>query len=192
MTQQKRLWEIISSRQVLNTPFLKIRCEELALPDGSTLDEYYIIENRGWVGIVPVTEDGRIIINKQYKHGIGKEVLEFPAGGIDEDEADPLLAAHRELMEETGYSVDNDKITLLSHMIANPTNASTEIWWYLARDVRLTGEKKIDPAEVIENILVTPQELLNLLHSGEFAVQGQIAAAYLALERLGYLAATFN
>lgn len=192
MTQQKRLWEIISSRQVLDTPFLKIRCEELALPDGTTLDEYYIIENRGWVGIVPVTEDGRIIINKQYKHGIGQEVLEFPAGGIDENEADPLIAAHRELMEETGYSVDSDKITLLSHMIANPTSASTEIWWYLARDVRLTGEKKIDPAEVIENILVTPQELLNLLHSGEFAVQGQIAAAYLALERLGYLVATFD
>jgi hypothetical protein len=77
-------------------------------------------------------------------------------------------------------------------MIANPTSASTEIWWYLARDVRLTGEKKIDPAEVIENILVTPQELLNLLHSGAFAVQGQIAAAYLALERLGYLVATFD
>jgi 8-oxo-dGTP pyrophosphatase MutT (NUDIX family) len=192
MTQQKRLWEIISSRQVLDTPFLKIRCEELALPDGTTLDEYYIIENRGWVGIVPVTEDGRIIINKQYKHGIGQEVLEFPAGGIDENEADPLIAAHRELMEETGYSVDSDKITLLSHMIANPTSASTEIWWYLACDVRLTGEKKIDPAEVIENILVTPQELLNLLHSGAFAVQGQIAAAYLALERLGYLVATFD
>jgi 8-oxo-dGTP pyrophosphatase MutT (NUDIX family) len=117
------------------------------------------------------------------------EVLEFPAGGIDEDEDDPLQAAHRELMEETGYSVEPDQIELLAHMVANPTSAVTRIWWYLARNVRKTGSQKIDPAEVIENILVTPQQLLELLHSGRFPVQGQIAAAYIALERLGYLKA---
>ena len=187
MTQDKRSWETIATRQILDTPYLKIRCEEVLLPDGTKVDDYYIIENRGWVGIVPVTEDGRFIINKQYKHGIGLEVLEFPAGGIDPHEDDPLLTAHRELMEETGYSVEPGKIELLSHMLANPTGAVTKIWWYLARDVRKTGNQKIDPVEVIENILVTPAELIELLHSGQFAVQGQIAAAYQALERLGHL-----
>jgi hypothetical protein len=72
-------------------------------------------------------------------------------------------------------------------MLANPTGAETRVWWYLARNVRKTGEQKIDPVEVIENLHVTPQELLDLIHSGEFAVQGQIAAAYMALERLGYI-----
>ncbi len=189
MTQQERPWEILSTRQVLDTPYLKVRSERVALPDGSILPDYYIIENRGWVGIVPVTEDGRIIINKQYKHGIGLEVLEFPAGGIDEHEDDPLLAAHRELMEETGYSVDHTQIELLAHMIASPTSAVTRIWWYIAYNVRKTGEQKVDPAEVIENILVTPAQLLELIHTGSFPVQGQIAAAYMALERLGYLKA---
>jgi 8-oxo-dGTP pyrophosphatase MutT (NUDIX family) len=187
MAQEKRLWQTRSTRQILDTPYLKIRSEEITLPDGSTLNDYYIIENRGWVGIVPVTEDGHFIINKQYKHGIGMEVLEFPAGGIDPHENDPLVAAHRELMEETGYSVEPANIEPLSHMIANPTSAVTEVWWYLAREVRKTGEQKIDPAEVIENIQVTPGELLDLIHRGEFAVQGQIAAAYLAMERLGYI-----
>jgi 8-oxo-dGTP pyrophosphatase MutT (NUDIX family) len=187
MAQEKRLWQTRSTRQILDSPYLKIRSEEITLPDGSTLNDYYIIENRGWVGIVPVTEDGHFIINKQYKHGIGMEVLEFPAGGIDPHESDPLVAAHRELMEETGYSVEPANIEPLSHMIANPTSAVTEVWWYLAREVRKTGEQKIDPAEVIENILVTPGELLDLIHRGEFAVQGQIAAAYLAMERLGYI-----
>lgn len=189
MTQRKQTWRTLSAHSVLNTPFLKVRCEQVALPDGTAIPEYYIIENRGWVGIVPITEDGRFILNKQYKHGIGLEVIEFPAGGIDEQEQDPLQAAHRELMEETGYSVAPEKIELLAHMLANPTSAVTRIWWYLARDVRKTGEQKIDPTEVIENLLVTPAELLNLIHSGEFAVQGQIAAAYMALERLGFLQA---
>ena len=187
MTQQKQSWQVLSTRQVIDTPFLRIRSEKIALPDGTILSDYYIIENRGWVGVVPITEDGRFIINKQYKHGIGQEVLEFPAGGIDPHETDPLVAAQRELMEETGYSAEAEQIELLSHMMANPTGAVTEVWWYLARNVRKTGEQKVDPAEVIENILVTPTELVELLHSAHFRVQGHVAAAYQALERLGYL-----
>jgi len=139
------------------------------------------------MGIVPVTEDGHFLINRQYKHGIGREVLEFPAGGIDDHEDDPLLTAQRELMEETGYSVEDGQIELLAHMYANPTGARTLIWWYLARNVCKTGEQKVDPVEVIENLFVTPKELLQLIHDGSFAVQGQIAAAYMALERLGYI-----
>jgi 8-oxo-dGTP pyrophosphatase MutT (NUDIX family) len=191
MTRKETTWQVLSSKKVLHTPFLKVRCECVELPDGTVLPEYYIIENRGWVGIVPITEDGYFVINKQYRHGIGLEVLEFPAGGIDDDEDDPLQTAHRELMEETGYSVAPDQIELLAHMLANPTNSAAHIWWYVARNVRKTGSQKLDPAEVIENILVTPQELLELLHSGRFLVQGQVAAAYMALERLGYLKTHF-
>jgi 8-oxo-dGTP pyrophosphatase MutT (NUDIX family) len=190
MTEYKRPWKVRSSHRILDTPYLRVRREEIELPEGTVVPDYYIIENRGWVGIVPYTEDGHFLINTQYKHGIGLEVVEFPAGGIDEDEDDPVLTAHRELMEETGYSTE--RMELLAHMLANPSGAVTRIWWYLARDVRKTGAQKIDPVEVIENRLVTPAELLQLIHSGEFAVQGQIAAAYMALERLGFLKATLS
>jgi 8-oxo-dGTP pyrophosphatase MutT (NUDIX family) len=183
-------WTTLSSQQILDNPHLKIRREQVAVPNGPIIPDYYIIENRGWVGIVPLTEDGRFLINRQYKHGIGLEVLEFPAGGIDAHEDDPVVAAHRELMEETGYSVPHNQMEPLAHMLANPTGARTRIWWYIAHNVRKTGAQKIDPVEVIENLLVTPQELLRLIHSGEFAVQGQIAAAYMALEKLGLM--TFN
>ena len=188
MTQEKRLWKTLSSYQVIDTPYLKVRCEQVAVPGGIVIPDYYIIENFGWVGVVPFTEDGHFLINRQYKHGIGLEVMEFPAGGIDPDEIDqPLMTAHRELMEETGYSVESGNIELLAQMHANPTSALTRIWWYLARNVRKTGTPKVDPVEEIENVLVTPKELLELMHSSEFAVQGQIAAAYMALERLGFV-----
>ena len=184
-------WKTLSYEQILDTPYLKVRCEQVAIPDGPIVPNYYIIENRGWVGIVPITEDGRFLINNQYKHGIGTEVLEFPAGGLDPDEDDPLLTAHRELMEETGYSVEDNQIEFLAHMYANPTGSRTHIWWYLAHNVRKTGTPKEDPLEVIENLLVTPKELLELIHNGSFAVQGQIAAAYMAFERLGYTTFSF-
>ncbi len=187
MTQHKP-WQTLSYSQVLDTPYLKIRCEQVAVPDGPIIPDYYIIENYGWVGIVPLTPDGQFLINKQYKHGIDEVVLEFPAGGIDVGEEDtPQLTARRELMEETGYSYDDNDIEFLAHMLANPTSARTRIWWYLARNVRKTGTQKPDPVEVIENLLVTPRELLQLIHEGRFAVQGQISAAYMALERLGYM-----
>jgi 8-oxo-dGTP pyrophosphatase MutT (NUDIX family) len=187
MTQQEHPWKVLSSERVLDATHLRVRRECIELPDGTIIPDYYITENRGWVGIVPITEDGHFIINKQYKHGIGLEVLEFPAGGIDDDEEDPVQTAHRELMEETGYSTTPDQMEQLSHMLANPSGAVTEIWWYIAYNVSKTGMQKIDPVEVIENFLVTPAELLALIHNGEFVVQGQIAAAYMALERLGML-----
>jgi ADP-ribose pyrophosphatase len=180
-------WTVLSTRQILDTPYLKVRCEEVAVPNGPVLSDYYIIENRGWVGIVPVTEDGGLLINKQYKHGIGLEVVEFPAGAIDSDEEDPLETARRELMEETGYSFQDSEVEPLAHFYSNPTGARTLVWWYLARNVRKTGTPKIDPLEVIENELVTPAELLAMIHDGTFRVLGQVGAAYMALERLGYL-----
>jgi hypothetical protein len=94
-------------------------------------------------------------------------------------------------MEETGYSFEDDKVEFLSHMYANPTGARTEVWWYLAHNVRKTGIPKEDPREVIENLLVTPRELLEMVHNGSFSVLGQVPAAYMALERLGYLKASF-
>jgi 8-oxo-dGTP pyrophosphatase MutT (NUDIX family) len=186
-TSQEHPWRTLASRQVLDTPYLRIRSEKVELPGGTILDDYYIIENRGWVGIVPVTADGRFLINKQYKHGIGMEVLEFPAGGIDPNEDAPLLTAHRELMEETGYSVEDADIEPLAQALVNPTGAVTRAWWFLARNVRKTGMQKVDPAEVIENRLVTASELLTLIRSGQFAVSSQVAAAYQAFDRLGFL-----
>src|SRR5690348_12024884 len=116
-------WKVLSYRQILDTPYLKIRSEEVEIPNGPIVADYYIIENRGWVGVVPFTADGRFLINQQYKHGIGREVLEFPAGGIDPHETDPLETARRELMEETGYSFSEDNVEFLAHMYANPTGA---------------------------------------------------------------------
>ena len=184
---EQQPWKVLSTRQVLDTPYLKVRCEEVAVPGGPVIPDYYIIENRGWVGVVPVTQDGRFLINKQYKHGIGLEVIEFPAGAIDPSEDDPLETARRELMEETGYSFQDGEVERLAHFYANPTGARTLVWWYLARNVRKTSTPKPDPFEVIENELVTAAELLAMIHNGTFCVQGQVGAAYMALERLGYL-----
>jgi len=136
--------------------------------------------------VLPVTPQKQIVLTREYRHGLGRIVHSLPGGTARNGES-AEACARRELMEETGYSFEDDQTELLAHMYANPTGARTRIWWYLARNVRKTGVPKVDPAEVIETRLVTPRELLALIHDGSFAVQGQVAAAYMALERLGYL-----
>src|SRR5260221_12103796 len=103
-------WKTLSYRQVIDTPYLKVRCERVAVPNGPVIQDYSIIENRGYARIVPLTADGHFLINNQYKHGIGSEGLEFPAVAIDAQEEDPLIKARRGLMEETGYNIEEDQV----------------------------------------------------------------------------------
>jgi len=64
MTQNEHGWQVLATTQVLNTPYLRIHSERVKLPNGVILPDYYIIENRGWVGVVPVTSDGHLLINR--------------------------------------------------------------------------------------------------------------------------------
>src|SRR5437763_14121744 len=111
-------WKTLSYQQVIDTPYLKIRCEQVVVPNGPVIPDYYIIENRGWVGIVPLTDDGRFLLNNQYKHGLGREGLEFPAGGVDSQEDHPVITARRELMEETRQSLEDHQGELLARQYA--------------------------------------------------------------------------
>src|SRR5260370_20375600 len=129
-------WKTLSYQQVIDTPYLKVRCERVAVPNGPIIPDYYIIQNRGYGGIVPLTVDGHFLINNQYKHGIGCEVLEFPARAIDAHPQDPLITARRALVEETEYSYDHNQLEPLALMHVNPTRGRTRARCYLARTVR--------------------------------------------------------
>src|SRR5260370_42708539 len=113
-------WKTLSYQQVIDTPHLKLRCERVAVPNGPVIQDYYIIENRGYAGIVPLTADGHFLIDNQYKHGVGCEVLEFPAGAIDAHEEDPVITARRRLMEAAGNRFDDDQGEPLGLMHVNP------------------------------------------------------------------------
>lgn len=177
-------WEVLSSRYVIDSPHLRIRQECVRLPDGTVHDDYFVREGRGWVAVYCMTPDGRVVLNRQYKHGIGQVVLELPAGGIDEGEA-PEAAARRELEEETGYRVET--VELVGKLITDPTSSTSIEWVYLATGGTPTGVENHDSMEVIQVELVRPEELLAMIRSGEVNVQGQVAAIFMVCDRLGLL-----
>ncbi len=177
-------WETLSSKVILDTPYLRVRQDCVRLPDGTVHDDFYVREARGWVAVFCLTTDGQVVLNRQYKHGIGEVVLELPTGGIDEGEA-PEAAARRELEEETGYQVES--MEFIGKLVSDPTSSNLQAWVYLARGGRPTGVKDSDSREVIQVELATPEELLAKIRSGEVDVQGQVAAIYMVCDRLGLL-----
>jgi hypothetical protein len=99
-------WKILSSEYLINAPWAVLRKDSCIMPNGYIVPEYYILEYPNWVNVVAITETDQIILVRQYRHGIEKSVLEIPGGVIDEGE-DSLIAAKRELLEETVYVFDS-------------------------------------------------------------------------------------
>ena len=96
-------WKILDSRYLFRRKWMDVREDRVELPTGVIIDEFHVIEYPDWVCVLPITDDGSVVLVEQYRHGIGRLSTEFPAGVIDEGES-ILDAARRELLEETGYA----------------------------------------------------------------------------------------
>lgn len=93
-------WEVTAS-EVHWSGYSTVRTDTVVLPDGDTV-EREVVEHQPAVAVVPVTSDGDVVLVRQYRHALGRYVLEVPAGGVDPDDDDPESAAQRELREEIG------------------------------------------------------------------------------------------
>lgn len=176
-------WRIVDSKMVIETPHLRLRCDEIELPNGKHVGPYYVRESRGFTVIFAVTPDERVVLVHQYKHGIGRYVLELPAGGIDRDEM-PGACARRELAEETGYVGEPADLELLGTYVFDPTSSTTTYHLYLARDARPLLAQSCDDTEDITLRLATFEELRRYAADGTIEVGIHIASIYTALQKL--------
>ena len=94
--------ELVSSVAAYDGRFLKIRNDTVRLPNGNTSTREYVV-HPGAVVVIPLLDDGRVLLERQFRYPIGRVMTEFPAGKLDPGE-DPLACGKRELLEETGYT----------------------------------------------------------------------------------------
>jgi len=181
-----RSWKVVESEIVIESRYFRLRCDQIELGDGTRVGDYYVRESRGFAVVCAVTPDERVVLVRQYKHGIAETVLELPAGGIDPEE-EPAACAARELAEETGYVSAPEDLTLLRSFILDPTSSTTRYHLYLARNARPVAPLKFDPLEDIAVELVTFAELRRYVRDGTIEVGSQAAAIYHALDVLGHL-----
>jgi ADP-ribose pyrophosphatase len=161
--------------------FLKVHRDTVSLPDGKHTKREYI-RHPGAVVIIPVLDDGKILLERQYRYPNDRVFIELPAGKIDPGE-DPLACAIRELEEETGYTASEWKFVSTIHNAIAYSDEHLDI--FLARGLT-AGETKLDDGEFIETITVTVDEMLDWVRSGKITdVKTVIGAFWLDKLRSG-------
>lgn len=136
---------LVHGELVLDGRFLKVRRDIVRLPDGAQTDREYVV-HPGAVVVIPLLDDGRVLVERQFRYPVGQVMLEFPAGKLDPGE-DPLVCGQRELLEETGYrGAEWARAGAMHLAIAYSTEI---IHIYFARGLQ-PGEQKLDDGEFLE------------------------------------------
>lgn len=157
-------WKILDSKYIIKRPWLTARVDKVELPNGTVHPEYYVLEYPSWINVIAITTEGKFVMVEQYRHGLGDVFTEICAGVVENGE-EPLHAAQRELMEETGYGKGNWQLfTVLS---ANPGTTTNLTYTYLATDVEPVSTQHLDETEDIAVKLLSPEEVRGMLLKDE-------------------------
>lgn len=178
---EKPLWRRRSSTYILESPHLRIRSDEVELPNGVILPHYYVRESSGFVMIFALTAERNVVLVRQYRYGIDEVIIELPAGSIDQGE-DPLACAKREFTEETGYTAP--RWEQLSVVPAEPVRSNSYLHAFLAFDAVQTHPLQLDATEAIEPFTASLEELRGMLRTDAIGAISCVAVAYTALDRL--------
>lgn len=175
-------WKTNARKTVLDEqPWLTVEHHTVELPDGQLIPDWPWIITPDYINVVAVTEDGHFICFRQVKYGIKGTTLSVVGGYVNEGE-EPLAAAKRELLEETGYEAP-DWLSLGSYLV-DPNRGIATGHLFLARGARYVTPRNADDLEEQELLLLTREEIENAIEKGEIKVLAWAAAVAFALRRL--------
>jgi len=171
-------WRTLNRRFLFSTPRIRIHSESVELPDGRVVADYEQYDMGDFALILAQTEEGSVICERQYKHGLRRVCLTLPGGQVHPDEP-PLVAAQRELLEETGYRAENWRNLGAYCTHANQGGATVHYF-------HASGAKQVqapDSGDLEDMIIETlpPQRFLEEIRSGGFPVVADLALVTLVL-----------
>ncbi|MEA3195368.1 MAG: ADP-ribose pyrophosphatase [Betaproteobacteria bacterium] len=161
----------VSGEQVFDGTLLKVRRDTVRLPDGSEGTREYI-RHPGAVAIVPVFDDGRLLLERQFRYPHGREFIEVPAGKLEPGEPH-LETAKRELLEETGYTAEDWTRIGVIHTAIAYTDEAIEL--FIARKLTHVG-KKLDEGEFLETLIIGFEEAIAMIRDGRITDAKTVAA----------------
>lgn len=159
------------SQELFKGNFLQAVRDTVQLPDGSSATREYIL-HPGAVMVVPLLDDGRLVLERQYRHPVRRIMIEFPAGKVDAGE-DRLECAKRELLEETGYSAREWALAGVLNPAIAYSDESIDIWF--ARGLTLT-RPQLDEGEFLEVVTASPAEFFAWCRDGQVQDSKTLAA----------------
>ncbi|MDJ0786240.1 MAG: NUDIX hydrolase [Myxococcota bacterium] len=173
-------WHRTGLRRIYKTPWFGVRQDEITLPSGERIS-YGVIEHAGYAVIVPVWDDGRVVIERIFRWPLRRTILELPSGGFDGEE--PERAARRELLEETG--IEARTWTFLGRYDASSGISEEHFQIFLAQDLVDTGRVEHEATEQIEIETIPLREAFEMALSGEVGDGPSALALVLAARKLG-------
>lgn len=174
-------WEKLGSRYLVNEKWATLRVDTCKLQDGVVKDDYFVLEYPNWVNAVAVTEEGLILLVRQYRHAADIISLEIPGGVIDEGET-PEEAIKRELLEETGFIFDSCEP--LVSLYANPATANNQTFTFLMQGGKKVAEQKLDAHELLDVETYSPAAVTELLRNNQIDQALHAAALFYGLLKL--------
>jgi ADP-ribose pyrophosphatase len=155
-------WELIDSKVDRDYKVFRVKVETSLSPRTNKAGKFYVIDTNDWVNIIPLTEEGEVVMIKQYRHGSKEISLEIPGGLVDDES--PEKAALRELLEETGHK--GDGVTYLGSTNPNPAIFNNLCHTYLVEKVQKVSAKNLDDDEDIEVVHVPLTDVPDLIAEG--------------------------
>jgi ADP-ribose pyrophosphatase len=152
-----RDWEIVSREVIEDFKIFQIEKKRARSPRTGKVSEVQAIQFPDWVLILALTRDEKVLMVRQYRHGIERACLELPGGLVDPADDSPALSARRELLEETGYRTE--KIVLIGECFPQPAVLSNRCFFYLAQNAAETQPQHLDSGEDIEIIKIPLKEI---------------------------------
>jgi 8-oxo-dGTP pyrophosphatase MutT (NUDIX family) len=160
-------WIQDSERTVLDSPIMSIHELSCHSTEDSRRMKFYTMRSRNWCNIIPVTEDGKVVLIRQYRIGIAEDTIEIPGGVVDPTDPHAQATAIRELAEETGYvPLPHARCVELGWAFANPAIQNNRTYSFVVGPVRKQSATNLDPGEMIETCEVPISEIPNLILNG--------------------------
>lgn len=158
-------WERIATDIVYQCRIFSLRRDRSRFSRDEREHEFHVLESPEWCNIIPLTRDDEVVMVRQFRHGLRNYTLEVPGGLIDPEDESPLVAARREMVEESGY--DSDRVEPLGVIHPNPAIQSNRCHSFVAFDVEQRHVPSFDTTEETEVVLVPLARIPDLMRGGE-------------------------
>jgi ADP-ribose pyrophosphatase len=174
-----RAWEVLESREVFAAePWIRLSVQRVRLPDGRVIDDYHQVDLPEFAVVFARTPSGDVVVERLYRHGVGRVCLALPAGLLDAGE-EPIDAARRELLEETGYA--SDDWSPLGSFVMNGNYGCGKAHLFTARDASRVARPDSGDLEEIQIVTIGQDALMDAVRSGDVALIDSAATIALAI-----------
>jgi len=178
-------WKKISSEYLSKDIWGTVRKDKCQTQEGKIIDPYYVYEFPTWVTAVAITQEGKFLMERQYRYALDITGFEIPGGCVDDADLSLEKAIERELLEETGYRFT--QFDYLGKISANPSTNNNWMHMFLATGGRYVQEQELDHNEEIEVYLFSLEEVKRLLADNQIFQSMHVAALYYALSKMKLL-----